>query len=145
MKEIRTIKMVEVTDVKFVADDGKEFVGENAEYKCREYERTCDRKKVEDRFKRLDVVKLEIPLIKWFTPDCELYKIILNSRDDYFAMMDYYNAIRDRCGYYEVNIDEPATYPYTMIVSEWESYVCEYTRDIKADIQTMQKTLEQLG
>ena len=45
MKEIRTIKMVEQTEVKFVADDGKEFIGENAERDCRDYERQKDKKK----------------------------------------------------------------------------------------------------
>ena len=50
MKEIRTIKFVEQTEVKFVADDGREFIGENAERDCRDYERTQDRKKVEQAF-----------------------------------------------------------------------------------------------
>lgn len=30
MKEVRTTKMVEVTEVKFVAEDGKEFTGPRA-------------------------------------------------------------------------------------------------------------------
>ena len=52
MKEIRTIKMVEVTDIKFVADDGREFVGTNAENECRTYERQRDENKVKESFNR---------------------------------------------------------------------------------------------
>lgn len=139
MKEIRTIKMVEQTEVKFIADDGKEFIGENAEKECRDYERTRDVKKVEMAFKRLDTTELTTPFVSWWSDDNEFWKIILNSKNDYFAMMDYFKIVRNT---YDFDIEEPAEYPYTMMVSEGYDYVCEYKRDLKEELQ---KTLEQLG
>lgn len=139
MKEIRTIKMVEQTEVKFIADDGKEFIGENAERDCRDYERTRDKKKVEQAFNRLDATELNIPFVKWWSDDWGFWKIILNSKSDFIAMMDYFNVV---CDVFDNAIEEPSSYPYTMIVSESCDYVCEYKKDIKEELQ---KTLEQLG
>lgn len=139
MKEIRTIKMVEQVEVKFVADDGKVFVGENAERECRDYERTCDKKKVEEAFKRLDAIELKMPFVDWWSDEYEFWKILLNSKNDYYAMMDYFKVVHR---VYDFNITEPTEYPYEMIVSEGCEYVCEYKRNLKEDLQ---KALEQLG
>lgn len=138
MKEIRTIKMVEVTDVKFVADDGTEFIGENAERECRDYERTCDAKRVEKAFQRLDITELKMPFITWFDDELAFYKVQLNSKSDFTALTDYFEVVRDCYNY----IEAPTSYPYTMIVYNGAEYVCEYTRDIKAE---MQKALEQFN
>ena len=131
MKEIRTIRFVEVTDVKFVADDGKEFVGENAERDCKDYERTRDKKKVEAAFKRLDFIELKMPFVDWFSDEQGYYKINLNSKTDYIAMMDYFNIVWH---VYDNSIEEPKEYPYNMTV--WVSCDCvgEYKRDIKAEL-----------
>lgn len=137
MKEIRIIKMVEQTEVKFVADDGKEFVGECAERDCRDYERTIDKTRVEQAFKRLDAVELKIPFVKWWSDDWAFWKIILNSKNDFITMMDYFNVIWN---VFNNSIEEPASYPYTMIVSESCDYVCEYKGNIKEELQ---KALEQ--
>lgn len=137
MKEIRTIKMVEVTDVKFVADDGTEFVGEGAEKDCRDYERTCDKKKVEAAYKRLDAVNVKMPFIEPFWSGCSFYKIILNSKNDFIAMMDYFDVVCYVCDNY---IDEPSGYPYTMCIASTDDWVEEYKGDLKADLQ---KALEQ--
>lgn len=48
MKVVKTVRMVEQVDVEVFADDGKKFVGENAERECVIYERTKDRQKVEN-------------------------------------------------------------------------------------------------
>lgn len=132
MKEIRTIKMVEQTEVKFVADDGKEFVGENAERDCKDYERTCDKKKVEAAFERVDFIELEMPFINWFSDEQGFYKAILNSKSDFVAMMDYFNVVWN---VWDNDINEPTAYPYTMIVSYSCECVCEYKRDIKAELE----------
>lgn len=139
MKEIRRIKMVEVEEVEFVADDGKRFVGENAERDCRDYERTRDEKKIEAAFKRLDAVELDMPFVSWHQDESGFWKIVLNSKSDYFAMMDYFNVIRNA---FEFSIEEPTEYPYTMIVSESCDYISEYKSDIREELQ---KALEQLG
>jgi hypothetical protein len=107
MKEIRTIKMVEQTEVKFVADDGKEFVGENAERECRDYERTRDEEKVKQAFERLDAVKLNMPFISWFSDDYEFWRVVLNSKSDFVAMMDYFNVV---WRVYDNDIKEPSAY-----------------------------------
>ena len=139
MKEIRTIKMVEQVSVKFIADDGKEFVGDNAERDCRDYERTRDKKKVEDAFKRLDAVELKMPFVEWWSDENGFWRIILESKKDYFAMIDYFKVIR---GVYEIYIEEPTEYPYTMIASESYDYLNEYPRSLEEELQ---KALEQLG
>lgn len=139
MKEIRTIHMVEVTDIKFVADDGKEFVGATAERDCRDYERTCDLKKVKKAFERVEMKELAFPFIDWFTEECCFYKVQLNSRADFIAMMDYFNVVWCVC---DNDIKEPTAYPYTMTVSyAWET-VMEYRKDLKEELQ---KALEQLN
>ena len=139
MKEIRTIKMVEVTDVKFVADDGKEFIGENAERDCRDYERTRDESKVKKAFERLDAIELKMPFVEWWSDEYAFWKIILNSKSDFIAMMDYFNVVWN---VWDNSIAEPKAYPYTMIVSSSCDYVCEYERDIKEELQ---KALEQFN
>lgn len=139
MKEIREIKMVEQVSVKFVADDGKEFVGEHAERDCRDYERTKDEKRVEQAFKRLDVVELNMPFVSWFNDEQGFYKIRLESHSDFIAMMDYFNVVWK---VYENYIDEPSHYPYTMIVSESYDCVNEYGNNLEYDLK---KALEQVA
>lgn len=132
MKEIRTIKMVEHTEVKFVADDGKEFTGENAERDCRDYERTCDVNKVKKAFERVELIELKMPFVDWFSDEYGFYRVFLNSRSDYIAMMDYFNVVWN---VWDNSIEEPQAYPYTMIVSSSCDYVCEYKRDIKTELE----------
>lgn len=132
MKEIRTIKMVEVTDVKFVADDGKVFVGENAERECRDYERTKDVKRVESAFKRVDFTELKMPFVDWFSDEQGFYKVYLTCKSDFVAMMDYFNVVWRVC---DNSIEEPSVYPYSMIVSYSYDYVGEYKKDLKAELQ----------
>lgn len=139
MKEIRTIKMVEVTDVKFVADDGKEFVGVNAERDCRDYERTRDVNKVKKAFERVDMVELKLPFVDWFSDDYGFYMVQLNSKSDFIAMMDYFNVVWN---IYDNSIKAPTAYPYTMTVSHSYDYVCEYNGNIKEELR---KALEQLN
>lgn len=139
MKEIRTIKMIEVTDIKFVADDGKEFVGEHAERDCREYERTCDVNKVKKAFERVDMVELKMPFVNYFCDECGFYIVQLNSKADFVAMMDYFNVVWNT---YDNGIEAPTAYPYTMTVAASYDSVWEYHNDIKAELQ---KALEQLN
>ena len=139
MKEIRTIKMVEQVEVKFVADDGKVFVGDNAESNCLSYERQRDRQKVEDAFKRLDAIELTTPFIDWFNDSCCLWKITLTSKQDYFAMTDYFKVLRE---VWDTYVEEPTEYPCTMLIGETYDCLSVYRRDLKEELQ---KTLEQLG
>jgi hypothetical protein len=137
MKEIRTIKMVEHTEVKFVADDGTEFMGENAEMDCRDYERTKDIDKVEKAFARLDYKEFYIPFVD-FINDTGYSQIVLNSKSDYIAMMDYFNVVRN---VYQNDIEEPQAYPCKLTLYEGYDYVCLYKGDI---IEQMKKAIEEL-
>ena len=138
MKEMRTTKMVEVTDVKFVADDGKEFVGENAERDCRDYERTKDQNRVKKAFDRVDCTNLNLSFAQWLG-DYSVYKVKLNSKSDFVAMMDYFNVVE---GVYDNYMREPAAYPHTMIVISSDSYVDEYTGNL---LDEFQKAIAQLN
>lgn len=132
MKEIRTIKMVEQMEVKFVADDGKEFVGANAEKECATYERQRNVKKVEEAFHRLNAVKVNIPLLDWHCDCSEFWKIVLESKKDYFAMTDYFKAVVGCCDNYT---DMPNEFPYTMMVVTSYDYISEYCGNIKEELQ----------
>lgn len=139
MKEIRTVKMVEVTDVKFVADDGKEFVGENAEFNCANYERRKNVSKVKETFERLDAVNVNIPIVNWFCDEAEIWKIVLESKKDYIAMVDYFKVVNNCSDDYT---EMPKTFPYAMTVVVGYDYFDEYNGDIK---EALQKALEQLN
>lgn len=137
MKEIRETKLVEQTTVKYVADDGREFQGENAERDCRDYERTNNREKVETAYKRLDAKDITIPILNW-VGEYGLTRVVLNSKTDFVAMMDYFNVV---WGVYDNSLEEPKEYPYTMMVASGYDWVAEYRNDIKEELQ---KALDQL-
>ena len=132
MKEIRTVKMIEHTEIKFVADDGTEFVGEYAERDCRDYERTRDKKRVEKEFERVDFTELKMPFVDWFNEENGYYKAVLNSHRDFVAMNDYFNVVWN---VWNNEISAPKNYPYTMIVWATCESVGEYDRDIKAELE----------
>lgn len=137
MKEIREVKLVEQTTVRFVADDGKEFIGENAERDCRDYERTCNREKVETAYKRLDATDIDSSFLQYFG-DYGLTRVVLNSKADFVAMMDYFNVVWQ---VYDNSIEEPKEYPYTMMVASGYDWVAEYSYNLK---EQLQKALDQL-
>lgn len=139
MKEIRTIKMVEQTEVKFVADDGKEFVGANAENDCATYERQKNTNKVKEAFERLDAVNLKIPMINWYCDEAEVWRIVLESKKDYLAMTDYFKVV-DNC--YDNYTEMPKEFPYTMTVLVGYDYFSEYSGNIKEELE---KALEQFN
>lgn len=139
MKEIRTIRTVEVTEVKFVADDGKEFTGENAERDCATYERQKDEKRVTESFDRLNAVRIDIPVVNWFCEYADVWKIELESKKDYLTMTDYFKVVECCCDDY---LEMPKEFPYTMTVIKGYEYVDEYKDNLK---EHLQKALEQLG
>lgn len=135
-------KMVEQTTVKYVADDGKEFVGESAKLECECHERRANRTKVEKAFKRLNATELSIPFIEFFYGDeSGLLQVELTSKADYYTLIDYLVVV---CGCYESDlwIDEPKEYPATKLIARGCEWANEYKNDLK---EQLQKTLEQLG
>lgn len=142
MTEIRTTKMVEKTEVKFVANDGTEFKGDNAKLECEQYERRVSEDKVKKAFARLDSAYIDIPFATWwYGDDAKLLKVELTSKQDYYTLIDYLVVV-DRCYEYKIYLEEPKEYPYTMLVGEGYETASEYTNDLK---EQLQKTLEQLG
>lgn len=135
MKEIRTIRMVEQTEVKFVADDGKEFLTEK---ECKDYERRGGEAKVRAAFDRLKVIKLEFPLITWYG-DYEMWVVTLNNERDWITLMDYIDVVEDP---YEFRIDEPTEYPCTKILSLENEYVYEYGSNLKEELQAVLAQLQ---
>ena len=144
MKEIRTIKMVEQTEVKFIANDGKEFMGENAQQECETYERRCNKDKVIEAFNRLDVKKIELPVVEWWYGDySRLWKVTLESKKDYYAFVDY---LIEEMGIYkgDMNFEEPKEYPYTTLVGAGCEWAYEYG-NVDMMKEQLQKMIEDLG
>ena len=139
MKEVRETKLVEQTTVKFVANDGKEFQGEDAENLCREYERKNNEELVKKEFSKLGAVQISIPMANWFSDEAEFWKVPLTSKRDYIAMKDFFEVVQ-RCT--ECYMEEPKEYPHTMIAVLGYDWYDEYRNDIKADLE---KALEQLN
>lgn len=137
MKEIRTTKMVEQTEVKFIADDGKVFIGEHAESECATYERRISRENVEKAFERLDVKEIAVPVIEWWYGDyTKLWKVTLHSKKDYLAFTDYlYEVIGVYKG--DLTFEEPKEYPYTTLIGAGCEWAYEYSGNMKEDLQKM--------
>lgn len=139
-------KMVEQTNIKFVADDGKEFIGENAERSCRDYERRQNEERVIKEFKKLKPKWLDIPLVEWV--GCENEVISVTAKDE----VDFDTTIRD---YYYIKSPQwmdfeafdnkkPKEFPCDIILvsgCEWVD-IFGSKEDLK---EALQKALEQLG
>ena len=140
MKEIRTIKMVEQTEVKFIAEDGAEFIGEDAECRCKTYERQCNEDKVKKEFDRLDKKEIKLPFVNWLDDAVQIWKVTLNSKQDYLRLTDYCRVV---IGHWEEYfMKEPDAYPYTTTVFTGCEWANEYKTGLKEELQ---KALEQLG
>lgn len=132
MKEIRTVRMVEQVDVVFVADDGKEFKGPSAELECARYERTRNISKVEEAFKRLDHIELNIPSTRWIDDEVRMFRVVLRSKQDFYAMMDYFDVV---CNAYESAVKMPESFPYTINIGLNYDYICEYPGNFEAEFE----------
>ena len=139
MKEIRTIKMVEQTEVKFIAEDGKEFIGENAEQECKTHERRMHEDQVKREFEKLGAVKIDIPMANWYIDEAMFWRVKLNSKKDYLTIQDYFEVVYQLS---ECYMTEPKEYPYTMTVALGYDYYDEYRSNIKEELQ---KALDQLN
>ena len=117
MKEIRTIKMVEQTFVKYIANDGKEFEDEKV---CANYERRLNKEKCYKEFKKLKPTLISIPFIDW-SSNVEVYKITLKHESDLYIIEDYLKA---ECHYRDVDIcyNKPTEYPCTKFLMVDEGY-----------------------
>ena len=138
MKEIRTTKLVEQTTVVFVADDGKQFVGEYAERDCRDYERRQDKKRIEEAFARLESKTIMPPFIRWFSADYGFLKVTLNNHNDFISLIDYLEVV---WSIYDCYINEPTSYPYNMTIGYGYDWASEYKDNLKEGLEETLKSL----
>lgn len=132
MKEIRTITMVQQVEVKYIANDGKEFTGEDAETRCETYERQQNKAKVKEAFERLDAVQINIPILDYFCSEAEVWKIKLENKRDYYSMVDYFKAVK---GKYENYVEMPEEFPCIKVVMcGWED-LSEYTKNLENELK----------
>ena len=139
MKEVITIKMVEQTTTKYIADDGREF---NKENECREYELGKKRKDVETRFNLIEKTKIDIPLLDCYKGEGCVYKITFNSREDVNALVDYYTLFHFHMDYVYAEIKKITSFPFTTLMDEGYDSIYFLSEDIlRKDIA---KLIEQL-
>lgn len=119
MKEIRTIKMVEQTIVKFIANDGKEFDDEKT---CQDYERRLDKEKCKKEFRKLNPILIDIPFTDWGC-QVDVWKITLNNDGDIDIIADYFVTETPWCEVSDLYYDKPKEYPCTKILAADEAYV----------------------
>ena len=120
MKVIKTVKIVE-------ADDGKKFVGENAEKECAAYERTKDRQKVENEFKKLKPVWLDIYLVD-IVNDVEVIAVTVKDEFDYdITVKDYVSGeCVDMGGF---NYGKPKQFPTDIVIIRTECWVVVQSKE----------------
>lgn len=122
MKVVKTVKMVEQVDVEVFADDGKKFVGENAEMECAVYERTKDRQKVENEFKKLKPVWLELDPVDIVDGDVEVIAVTVKDEFDYdITVKDY---VSDQwVDLDNLNYGKPKQFPADIVIIKTECWV----------------------
>lgn len=88
MKEVRETKLVEKTTVKYVADDGKEFVFES---ECKAYEASKNKERVEYEYRKIHLGSFSPPLVEWYygeSAGCDI--VYLKDEKDFDVMTDYF-------------------------------------------------------
>lgn len=140
MKEIRRTKLVEVEDVKFIANDGKEFTGDNAEKECIDYERNLDRERVEKEFKKLNPRYIELPCVEWFCFNAEIVAVTVNNEYDYeVTLKDHFYHC---CDFVDWEENKPKSFPQDIIVLS--NYDYAWIWDKIQMRKELQKALEQM-
>lgn len=135
MKEIRETKLVEQTTVRFVADDGKEFLNEKD---CKRYERRLNEDAIERDYKKILIKGMEFPFQGWqggFSVDL----VKLNCYADYVTAMDYLDVCM---GVEDFNCDEPKSYPCLKLIAYDEYYAnFAYDNDITGLLKECEKAM----
>ena len=140
MKEIITIKMVEQTTKKYIAEDGKEF---DTELECAEYELKKRTHDIEFRFNLLNTKKFDIPLLDGYKAEGCVYRITFENRSDIVAFVDYYQLHGYDMYYIEDTVKKIDTFPYTICVDEGYDNVfffdeMQFLKDLKELINLLE-------
>lgn len=117
MKEIRTIKMVESVEVKYFADDGKEF---ETEHECRVYEMQQDKDKLKRMYEELNPICVASDVLEWFGNDSGIDVVTVNSQRDFNIVKAYLK----HSPYVDFEVEEPKEYPKTLTIYWNDGYVC---------------------
>jgi hypothetical protein len=121
MKELRITKLVEQTEVTFVAVDNTEFTNQ---FECEQYERRLNEDKVKANFKRLNPLYIPHDIVRFFYgEDTSLFKVTLYNHADWLSLTDYLEAVEM---IHENNLIEPTMYPHTTIVASGYDWVYDY-------------------
>lgn len=143
MTKLVETKMVEQTNIKFIADDGREFATET---ECKNYERTQNEEKVLKEFERLNPKWIDVPIVDWFSGEQEIISLTIRSEVEFkTTVRDYYyikspNYMDLTC--FETKI--PKEFPCNIILvsgCEWVD-IFGGKEDLK---EALQKTIEQIG
>lgn len=147
MKEIRITKVVEQTEVKFVADDGKVFTGANAERECKTYERTQNEEKVINEFKKLKPKWINVPLVDWVgCGENEVISITVNSEIDFDTTVRDYYYIKSPSYMDFSNFEskKPKEFPANIVLVSGYEWVDIFGSDEDFK-EALQKAIEQLN
>lgn len=117
MKEIRTVKMVEQVEVKFFADDGKEFA---TEQECRVYELRQDEAKLKMMYEELNPICVTSSVLDWFCCDSGIDVITVNNQREFNIVKAYLSGGRS---YLDWDVEEPKEYPSTLTIYWNDGYV----------------------
>lgn len=117
MKEIRTVKMIESVEVKFFADDGKEFA---TEQECRVYELQKEKDKLKMMYEALNPICVTSRVLEWFCCDSGIDIVTVNSQKDYNIVKAYLHH-----NYCDWDVEEPKEYPKTLTIYWNEGYTGE--------------------
>ena len=117
MKEIRTVKMVEQVEVKFFADDGKEFV---TEQECRVYEMQKDQNKLKLMYEELNPICVTSSVLDWFCCDSGIDVVTVNNQREFNIAKAYLSGGRS---YLDWDVEEPKEYPSTLTIYWNDGYV----------------------
>ena len=140
LKEITT-KMVEQTTVKYIAKDGSEFTGDNAEQRCIQHEKNISRDEIRKRYEKLCPKLVEPPCLEWVNCYAHLSLIRLETERDFKeTLMDYAEANYDDISLKEL---EDIKYPCEVIIFE-DDYCIQFYGTKEEYIEELKKTLERV-
>lgn len=116
MKEIRTVKMVESVEVKYFADDGKEFENERD---CRVYEMQKDKEKLQMMYEELNPICVRSDVMEWFCCDSGIDIVTVKNQREFSIVKAFFggNSYRD------FDVEEPKEYPSTLTIYWNDGYI----------------------
>lgn len=151
MTEIREIKNIEKAFVKFVANDGKEFLAKDdtteaineARNLCAAHDRMADIEAVKEAFERLDYTHIKSDIVQFFYgDDARILKVNLESKKDYYALIDFLKVVEFGGNWDTIEVLEPKSYPETKYIGmgyEWAYEFRDFEKRVKDTLADTKK------